>query len=212
MFSSALKTLTIGAVLCGGCLQLSAIVVQADTQVATIRDIVVTGGDHDLGIEITATAPITPRIQIVTRPDRLIVDFPEVLPGAGLNKLLINRGKLRDIRVALLSTNPRITRVVMDLLMPLHYRFSPSRNTLVVNLGDEAEPASAPILAVTKLPVETRAAETTAVVATLPPALSFPEPSRARWILPILTMATIFAMLVIAMVSHIQNKRMRRGL
>jgi hypothetical protein len=38
------------------------------------------------------------------------------------------------------------------------------------------------------------------------------EPSRLRWILPILTTSTILAMLVIALVSHIQNKRLRRGI
>jgi hypothetical protein len=38
------------------------------------------------------------------------------------------------------------------------------------------------------------------------------EPSRLRWILPILTTSIILAMLVIALVNHIQNKRLRRGL
>ena len=38
------------------------------------------------------------------------------------------------------------------------------------------------------------------------------EPSRLRWILPILTTSIILAMLVIALVSRIQNKRLRRGI
>ena len=38
------------------------------------------------------------------------------------------------------------------------------------------------------------------------------EPSRLRWILPVLTTSIILAMLVIALVSHIRNKRLRRGL
>ena len=38
------------------------------------------------------------------------------------------------------------------------------------------------------------------------------EPSRLRWILPILTTSIILAMPVIALVSHIQNKKLRRGL
>jgi len=37
-------------------------------------------------------------------------------------------------------------------------------------------------------------------------------PSRLRWILPILTTSIILAMLVIALVNQIQNKRLRRGL
>ena len=38
------------------------------------------------------------------------------------------------------------------------------------------------------------------------------EPGRLRWILPVLTTSIIFAMLLIALVNHIQNKRLRRGL
>jgi hypothetical protein len=38
------------------------------------------------------------------------------------------------------------------------------------------------------------------------------EPSRLRLILPVLTTSIILAMLVIALISHIQNKRLRRGI
>jgi hypothetical protein len=48
-------------------------------------------------------------------------------------------------------------------------------------------------------------------VAAIPPPVRSPEPNRARWILPILVTAAVLAMLVIAVVSHIQNKRTRRG-
>ena len=37
-------------------------------------------------------------------------------------------------------------------------------------------------------------------------------PSHLHWILPILTTSIILAMLVIALVTHIQNKRLRRGI
>jgi hypothetical protein len=161
-----------------------------------------------LEVGITASAPITPRIATVTDPDRLIVDLPDVLPSAGLQKIFVNRGNLKDIRVGLLSANPRITRVVLDLLAPIQYRLLPLSNALVVNL--DGAPAADPIAATTRLPAETRRTEIMPAVV-IPPA-SFPEPNRARWILPILMMTTIFAMLVIALVNHIQNKRMRRGL
>jgi hypothetical protein len=201
----------------GCCFQLNASAAPA----ATLSHITVTGAHHDLGVAITTTAPITPRIEIVTEPARLIVDLPDVLPSAGLRKIFVNRGKLKDIRVGLLSANPRITRVVLDLLAPIPYRLLPLRNSLVVNLGEEAHweaAQSAPIGATTKLPVDTRSAETISAAAsvpavvTLPPAPFSPERSRARWILPILTMGTVFAMLVIALITHLQNRRMRRGI
>lgn len=216
MFSSASKTLVLCVVLFGCCFQLSANTGPA----ATLSQITITGAQHDLGVAITTTVPITPRIEIVTEPARLIVDLPDVLPSAGLRKIFVNRGKLKDIRVGLLSANPRITRVVLDLLAPIPYRLLPLRNSLVVNLGEgeKAQSAPSPIRATSKLPVDTRPTETipamvtVPAVVTLPPVPSFPERSRARWILPILTMSTVFAMLVIALVSHLQNRRMRRGI
>jgi hypothetical protein len=205
-----LKTLIGFVLLYGSCLQLGGIVVQAPT----LSNITVTGGQHSVRVAITATAPIIPHIETVTEPDRLIVDLPDVLPREGLRKILVNRGKLKDIRVGLLSTDPRITRVVLDLFEPIQYRLRPFRNSIVVHLGELAGFQPAPIEATTELPGETRSGETLPMVVTPPPAAQFftPKPSRARWILPILTMSTVFAMLVIAFVSHIQNKRMRRGL
>jgi AMIN domain-containing protein len=207
-----LKTLAICAVLLAGCLQLNGIPVQAGKQVATIRHIAVTGGDHDLDVEITATVPTTARTQTVTDPDRLIVDLAESLPGAGLHKIFVNRGKLIDVRVGLLSANPRITRVVLDLTSPTQYRVLPMGNTIVVKLSGESGPGPAPVAATTMPPAETRPAQTASVVTLPPPPARSPEPNRARWIMPILVTAAVLAMLVIAVVSHIQNKRASRGL
>ena len=213
---STSKTLTICAVLFG-CSQLSGIQIQP---AATLRSIRVHGGDHDLSVEITATVPVTPQIETVTDPDRLIVDIPEVLPSAGLRKILVNRGQLKGVRVGLLSAKPRITRIVLDLMGPATpYRLLPKGNTLVVKLGDESGPEPARVAAIDKPPVDARPTESKPAIATAPlapfptpsPAQS-PEPSHARWIFPILFTATVLAMLVIALVAHRQNKRGRRGL
>ena len=92
MFSVTLKTLAGCAVLFAGCLQLQGIPVEAGQQAATISHIAVTNDHHDLRVDITATAAITPLIQTATDPDRLIVDIPEALPSTGLHKILVNRG------------------------------------------------------------------------------------------------------------------------
>lgn len=192
--------------------------VQAGPQAATISHIAVTGDHHDPGVEITTTAPITPRIQTATDPDRLIVDIPEALPSSSLHRILVNRGILRDVRVGLVSVNPRIARVVLNLMGPTRqYSVSPLGDTVVIKLGKESRklgkesrPGPAPI-APTAKPEDVKPAETTSVVATPLPDQA-PERSRARWILPIFLMVTIVAMLIIALVAHFQNKRVRRGL
>jgi hypothetical protein len=183
---------------------------QAEQKAAIIRDITVTGDDHDLDVEITATKPIIPRTQTVTDPDRLIVDLPEARPGAGLQKIPVNRGELRSVRVGLLSANPPITRVVLDLTAPIDYRVSPLANTIVVKLGTESAPAAATMPPTTNPTADAAPAETTSAVPTAPPPESS-APSPLRWIMPILVVTAVMAMLVIAVVVHLQNKRAGRG-
>ena len=185
--------------------------VQARQQAATIRQIAVTGDDRGVGVEITANRPVTPRMQTVTDPDRLIVDLPEARPDAALQKVAINRGKLRNVRVGLLSANPPVTRVVMDLAAPTDYRVSPLANTIVVTLGEESSPEPTPTFATANPPALTRPAETTPAVA-----ITAPEPptqrSWAHWIMPILVTTSVLAMLLISLIVHIQNRRHRRGI
>lgn len=207
IFSFAMKTLLLSAVLLGGSVQL----VHAGQQAATIRHITVTRDDQDLGIEIIATKPVRPQAQTVTDPDRLIVDLPDARPGPGLKKISINRGTLKGVRVGLLSAKPPITRVVLDLTAPTEYQVSPFANTIVVKLGKESVSAPAPIAPTTNPPADARPDEATTAVPTSSDTQRS-EPSRVRWILPILVMATVMAMLIIAVVAYLQNKRSGRGL
>lgn len=211
MFSFALKMLAIWTVILGGGLQLKVILAQAGPQAATIRHIAVTGDDQDLGVEITATKSITPLTQTLTDPDRLIVDLPEAKPDARLQKILINRGKLKDVRVGLLSANPPVTRVVLDLTAATEYRASTLANKIIVKLGGESGDATAPIVATTNSPAEAASAESTSEAQT--PAPTQPtESNPVRWILPILTITAVMAMLVISVVVYLQNRGGHRGL
>ena len=205
--SFALPALLVCAVLLGGEL----LPVQAAEQAATVRRINVTGDDRDLGVEITASRPITPRTQTVSGPDRLIVDLPETRPDTGLQKISINRGKLRDVRVALLSANPPTTRIVLDLMAPIEYGVSPLANRIIVKLGKASGIGSASIVPISSGSAEVK---TTAITAALP-GVQIEEPSQrswARWIMPILVMTTVLAMLVTALALWIQNRGSRRGL
>jgi hypothetical protein len=206
MLSFALQTVAVCAVLFGGLQP-----VQAGQQAATVRHIAVTGEGDDVDVKITASKPVTPRTQFMTDPDRLIVDLPEARPDAGLQKIPIHRGKLRDVRVGLLSENPPITRVVLDLTSAPEFRVSPMANTVVVKLGDEAGRDPAPIAPPTNPPAGIKPAETTTVASILPPEQPT-ERSWAHWIMPILVTTTVLTMLGIALIVKIQNRRHRRGI
>jgi N-acetylmuramoyl-L-alanine amidase len=189
----------------------SAKIAHAAQQAATVRNIAVTGSDHDIAVQITASRPVTPRTQFVTGPDRLIVDLPETRPDAGLRKMLIQRGKLRDVRVGLLSANPPVTRVVLDLVAPPEFRVLPLANAVVVKLAEASGMESSAITPTSNPPAAViPAASTSAVAITQLEEVS--GHSWARWIMPILVTTTVLAMLLISLVVHIQNRRHRRGL
>lgn len=188
--------MAICVVLLGTCLGLNGDSVRVGTQAAIIRDVAVTGSQDDLNVEIIGTAALAPLTQTVTNPDRLIVDFPEALPMAGLRKILVNRGNLIAIRIALLSSHPRVTRVVLDLTSLTQFRLFPSGNVVVVKLAAESAPGDA------------NRTNGTPVIGN-----AFPDqPSSVRWILPILTITAVLALLTMALVARIQNKRSSRGL
>jgi hypothetical protein len=86
-------------------------------------------------IEITTSEPIKPQTQVITGPDRLIVDFPGAVPDARLHNLAVNRGEVKGIRVGLFSQHPPTTRVVFDLKAAPSYQIFPSGRTLIVKLG-----------------------------------------------------------------------------
>lgn len=180
-------------------------------EAATVSNIAVTGSDHDLAVQITATKPITPRTEFVTSPDRLIVDLPEARPETGLRKILIQRGNLKGVRIGLLSANPPITRVVLDLVAPPQFRVLPLANAVVVKLAEASEVQSASITPIGNAPATVLPAASTPAVAIAQ--LDAPSGrSWFHWIMPVLVTTTILAMLIIALVINIQNRKYRRGL
>jgi hypothetical protein len=96
----------------------------------------VRGTPGAIEVEIqTSGGPVAPDTQVVTGPDRIIVDFPGALPAADLRALRVNRGALKAIRAGLFFNNPPITRVVLDLAEPQSYQISTLPDAVVVKLG-----------------------------------------------------------------------------
>lgn len=91
-----------------------------------------------LEVEITASAPVTPKTQVITGPDRLVLDFPNSLPSKEIHNLDVDRGNLTAARVGLFSSNPPVTRVVMDLKSPQAYQVFSSGNTVTVKFSENA--------------------------------------------------------------------------
>ena len=118
----------------------------------TIRQVSLGKGGTE--VEIQASQPVTPQVQLITGPDRLVVDFPNAIPADDLRGITGGHGDLKGVRVGLFARNPPVTRVVLDLKGPQTYQLAPSGNKVVVKLGTGASTPAATSSSKTKTVVE----------------------------------------------------------
>lgn len=106
-----------------------------------VQRVLVRGTGDAMEVEIqTSSSPVSPDTQAITGPDRIVVDFPGMLPSTELRALKVNQGPLKAVRSGLFFNNPPITRIVLDLTEPREYRISTTRNGIVVKLGSATTP------------------------------------------------------------------------
>jgi hypothetical protein len=123
--------------------------------VPSIRRVQVLPARGQVEIEIEASDRLVPHANVLTGPDRLIVDFVGAVPGAQLRNQTVNRGEVKSLRVGLFSSNPPVTRVVLDLNGPQPFQVFPSGRTVIVKVGgaDTAlRSGSGPVLVHTNYP------------------------------------------------------------
>lgn len=102
---------------------------------ARVQHVAVLGSGQAIEVEIQASGTVVPQSQMITGPDRIVVDFPGALPAAELRTLNVNRGALKSIRAGLFSSNPPVTRVVLDLTEPQSYQIFSVRNVVMLKVG-----------------------------------------------------------------------------
>jgi hypothetical protein len=113
----------------------------AAPQAATLRRVAVLGRSSGVEVEIVASGPVTPQAQAVTGPDRIVIDFPNALPGSVLRHFAVNRGEVKGIRTGLFSANPPVTRVVLDLKSAQPYQVTSAGNRVIVKVDGGGENA-----------------------------------------------------------------------
>jgi hypothetical protein len=124
----------------------------------SIRRVQVLGNRSQIEVEIEASDRVVPHTNVLTNPDRLVVDFVNAVPGTQLRNQAVNRGAVKSLRVGLFSADPPVTRVVLDLNGPQAYQVFPSGRTVIVKVGAGAGEetagvrASGPVLVNTKYP------------------------------------------------------------
>lgn len=120
--------LRFGAVLCA-----FALTGFAAAQVS-VRSVKVLGAKDAVEIEVETSDRIEPHTRVVSNPDRLVVDFPNSVPGAQLRSQSVDRGDVKAIRIGLFQAKPPITRIVLDLKHAQSYQIFPYGRTVMIKV------------------------------------------------------------------------------
>ena len=100
-------------------------------------------GENPFRLQIHTSAALTPEVQMVSSPERLVIDLPNSVPGAALRKINVNRGEVIAVRASVYSQKPPVTRVVVDLNTPQWYRVVPDGSGLLISVGGQSQGAEA---------------------------------------------------------------------
>src|SRR6267378_1048016 len=146
-------------------------------QNAQIQHIAVTHSGDAVEVHIGTTKRLLPLTEVITDPDRLVIDFPDAVPGPQVRTVSVYQGAVKSIRTSLLTSHPAMTRVVIDLKSPQDFQLVPTGTSVTVKLAGgnaDATAAPAPPAPVAKASVVSVAARPTITierkpVATRPP-------------------------------------------
>ena len=100
----------------------------------SVRSVKVLGSKDIVEIEVEASDRIIPESQVLTGPDRLVVDFPNAVPSNQVRNQSIDRGEVKDVRVGLFQAKPPVTRVVLDLKSARSYQIFPYGRTVMIKV------------------------------------------------------------------------------
>lgn len=127
-----------------GCVCLSTLPASAQVSVRSVK---VLGGKETVEIEVEASERIVPQTQVVSGPDRLVVDFPNAVPGSQVRSQSVDRGDVKSVRIGLYQSKPPVTRLVVDLKSARSYQIFPSGRTVMIKVlgaASESNDAAAP--------------------------------------------------------------------
>lgn len=109
----------------------------------SVRSVKVLGSKDTVEVEVEASDRIVPETQVLSGPDRLVIDFPNAIPGSQVRNQSIDRGEVKDVRVGLFQARPPVTRVVLDLKSARSFQVFPYGRTVMIKVTGNALSESA---------------------------------------------------------------------
>jgi AMIN domain len=116
----------------------STCVVASSVAQVSVRSVKVLGTKDTVEVEVQASDRIVPETQVLSGPDRLVVDFPNAVPSGQLRNQSIDRADVKNLRVGLFQSKPPITRIVLDLKSARSYQIFPNGRTVMIKVTGDA--------------------------------------------------------------------------
>jgi type IV pilus assembly protein PilQ len=117
---------------------------------AALEKVTVTRGEGVINVEMTTRGAVTPKVETLSSPDRLVVDLPNTLLASATGHITVGSNGVKGVRMGT-DTNA-MTRVVVDLDRPSKFELVPGPGQkLTLKLGGTARAQVAPVA--TKAPV-----------------------------------------------------------
>jgi hypothetical protein len=104
------------------------------TAPATVQNVTVAREGTDLRVEITLSAPVTPSVDTALKPNRILLDLPDTVPGTSPKAVPVNNNGVRQVRTGQHSTLPLVTRIVVDLDQLHLYSVTTEGNRIILSV------------------------------------------------------------------------------
>jgi len=98
--------------------------------------------DGGTAVRAQFSGPVKPQASTLTNPERIVLDFPNTLPGTAPRRIAVNQDGIQTVRVGLFHEDPPITRVVLEVGNARHMPKIIADGSAVIILPVEAGSAS----------------------------------------------------------------------
>jgi hypothetical protein len=128
-----------GMLVCATSMIVIAVAFASGPPSTVIRKVSLLSSGKNVEIEVAASGPVNPQAQMLASPNRLVLDFANASMASGVHGVTTPHGVISGVRVGILSNNPPVTRVVVDLTAPQSYQLFPSGNSVIVKISSSSE-------------------------------------------------------------------------
>jgi AMIN domain len=105
-----------------------------NSAVTTIRSVTAARQGDNLRVEIMLSAPVKPSSETASNPDRILLDLPDTISN-NIKSVGVHANGVRRVRTGQHSTNPLVTRIVLDLDRAHPYTVKTEGNRIIVAIG-----------------------------------------------------------------------------